>query len=1092
MKISMRWTAIVLAAGSSLASAQSIERPWQNADGTITFKKNIYPSWKAFHESPDFDPMNRCQAPDPSVDGPIRPGEPMHFRGIDPADCGYFSTTINPIYAPSVETYQIRVVVHVIANSSGTQGVISDEQVRSGIRILNEDFNALVGTPGEPGTFANIEFVLADTDPDGNPTDGITNSNNDSWFNDGGSYWEALNWDPTRYMNIYTTTAGGALGYVSGFPSEAGFPGSTQDRVVVLWSSYGEDAPYGPPYNQGRTLTHEVGHYLGLFHTFQDGCDSGACYTSSDLICDTNSESGPNFGCGPASTCGSTDPTDNYMDYSDDLCMNKFTPEQVNRMRCSLLNYRSDIYEEGGSCSTGEAGFGSPKVQPDSLVTVVVDDCDLDLDDTAIDTITVQVRSEFDVGFSLELAEVAADAGVFEANAQITSDPSGSGIYAPDGSIIEVIYIDELDADGNANVEVLGQAEVDGSIEGPPTYAVGDFTPSTATVQVTAAEPVRVDIDFGLDCLSLGSTASSGGFALDSSVVLEGLEDATTYAYTVTITDEAGNTATYPAKGCDEFEVPEAPEAFAEIFSGGFDLDGTSIRFVPVGGADYYAPCAESISSLPFDPSGGTSVSLGDDDFQSVSLPFAFDLYGSSYGSVFIGSNGYLTFASGDDTYTETTSDHFNQPRISMLFDDLDPSAGGSISYRSEADRFVVTYSNLPEYDTSNSNTFQVALASDGEITLAYLGIESADSIVGLSDGLGIPDDFIASDLSSSASGCLPLPPSASDVSVGTAPGTAVEISLLGSDDGQPLPLVYEVLSLPQNGDLIDLSTGGTIEIVPYSINQVPGPHVRFEPSGLNEFETSFSYRCTDGGTAPGGGVSNEATVTILVVSGPRVVKAWNMDVDPGWTLNEGGQGWSYGPPSGSGGDPSSGATGSNVVGFATGQYDNDLPEIHATTDAVDCSDCTETTLRFKRWLGVERSIYDHAYVRVSNDGGNSWTDIYENPDTTFEDTSWQDVEFDISSLADGQSDVRIRWTMGTTDGSVQYCGWNVDDVEIIAIVPIPGIPGDLDGNGIVDGADFGIVLTQWGSCGECSADFDGNGTVDGGDVGIFLTLWTP
>lgn len=391
MKISMWLTAVAVAASSSLtASAQSIERPWQHDDGTVTFKKTTYPSWKAFHASPDFDPIGRCDAPDPSLEGPVLPGRPLHLRGLDPTDCDFSSTNINPLYDPSVETYQIRVVVHVIANSSGTQGVISDEQVRSGIRILNEDFNAIAGTNGEPGTFANIEFVLADTDPDGNPTDGITNSNNDTWFNDGGSYWESLNWDPTRYMNVYTTTAGGALGYVSGFPSEAGFPGSTQDRVVVLWESYGEDAPYGPPFDQGRTLTHEVGHYLGLFHTFQGGCDSGGCYTSSDLICDTNPESGPNFGCGPSSTCGSVDPTDNYMDYSDDLCMNKFTPEQVNRMRCSLLNYRTDIYEEGGSCSTGEAGFGSPKVQPDSIVTVVVDDCDLDLDDTVAESVTVE------------------------------------------------------------------------------------------------------------------------------------------------------------------------------------------------------------------------------------------------------------------------------------------------------------------------------------------------------------------------------------------------------------------------------------------------------------------------------------------------------------------------------------------------------------------------------------------------------------------------------------------------------------------------------------------------------------------------------
>ena len=288
--------ATIMSSSSSLG--QSIgpknETPWQHDDGTIEFQGRKFDSWKSFHRADLFSLDDKCGTPVPGEDGQPPIG---HLRGLDPGDCAYTSTTINPIYGPDVDTYSIQVVVHVIRNDSGTQGDISPEMVESGIRILNEDFNALAGTPGEPGTFANLEFVLADEDPDGNPTNGITYSNNTTWFNDGGSYWNSLAWDPNRYLNIYTTTASGALGYVSGFPSEPGFPGSQEDRVVVLWESYGDDAPYGPPYDQGRTLTHEVGHYLGLFHTFQGGCGSGSCYTSSDLICDTNSESGPNFSC---------------------------------------------------------------------------------------------------------------------------------------------------------------------------------------------------------------------------------------------------------------------------------------------------------------------------------------------------------------------------------------------------------------------------------------------------------------------------------------------------------------------------------------------------------------------------------------------------------------------------------------------------------------------------------------------------------------------------------------------------------------------------------------------------------------------------
>ena len=107
----------------------------------------------------------------------------------------------------------------------------------------------------------------------------------------------------------------------------------------MLWSSIGLNAPIGPPYNLGRTTTHEVGHYLGLYHTFDGGCaPASGCNTNGDLICDTNPESSPNFSPCNRSTCGSPDPTNNYMDYSDDICMTEFTEEQARRMRCTLEN----------------------------------------------------------------------------------------------------------------------------------------------------------------------------------------------------------------------------------------------------------------------------------------------------------------------------------------------------------------------------------------------------------------------------------------------------------------------------------------------------------------------------------------------------------------------------------------------------------------------------------------------------------------------------------------------------------------------------------------------------------------------------------
>lgn len=172
-----------------------------------------------------------------------------------------------------------------------------------------------------------------------------------------------------------------------------------------------------------------------------------------------------------------------------------------------------------------------------------------------------------------------------------------------------------------------------------------------------------------------------------------------------------------------------------------------------------------------------------------------------------------------------------------------------------------------------------------------------------------------------------------------------------------------------------------------------------------------------------------DATRTVtLRVGGPKLRYSWNMDVEPGWSAQ--GQ-WQHGAPLGSSGDPSSGYTGSNVYGYnLAGPYPANLPETHLTTDVIDCSELSEVQLKFRRWLCIEPSYWDHAYVRVSTDGV-AWTTVWQNSTGTIDDRGWIDQEFDISSVAAGQPTVYVRWTMGTTDGVVQYCGWNIDDVEI-------------------------------------------------------------
>ena len=193
-----------------------------------------------------------------------------------------------------------------------------------------------------------------------------------------------------------------------------------------------------------------------------------------------------------------------------------------------------------------------------------------------------------------------------------------------------------------------------------------------------------------------------------------------------------------------------------------------------------------------------------------------------------------------------------------------------------------------------------------------------------------------------------------------------------------------------------------------------------------------------------------DTTRDVLLVVGDGTVRyEWNLDTNPGWTVQ--GQ-WAWGVPTGGGGqyggpDPTSGHTGPNVYGYnLAGDYPNSMPEHHLTTGPVDMTGLLNTHLRFWRWLGVERGIYDHAYVRVSADGTN-WTTVCQNPsDVSIEDTSWNLMDLDISAVADGEPAVYVRWTMGTTDAGWRYCWWNIDDIQIVAVEEVAA--------GVDDGSD--------------------------------------
>lgn len=155
---------------------------------------------------------------------------------------------------------------------------------------------------------------------------------------------------------------------------------------------------------------------------------------------------------------------------------------------------------------------------------------------------------------------------------------------------------------------------------------------------------------------------------------------------------------------------------------------------------------------------------------------------------------------------------------------------------------------------------------------------------------------------------------------------------------------------------------------------------------------------------------------------------------DNGWTISGGL--WARGQPTGGGGaygnpDPTGGHWARNVIGYnLSGDYTNSMPQYHITSPAIDCSGLDNIELGFWRWLNVEQPAYDHAYIKLSNNGS-SWTTIWEN-DEEITDNAWNEQILDISSYAADQATVYLRFTMGTTDGSWTFSGWNIDDLSVI------------------------------------------------------------
>ena len=207
------------------------------------------------------------------------------------------------------------------------------------------------------------------------------------------------------------------------------------------------------------------------------------------------------------------------------------------------------------------------------------------------------------------------------------------------------------------------------------------------------------------------------------------------------------------------------PDYFTELFdTTNLDTANTSFTFIPDASAAGYSVVREPATSFPSDTTtGATTITMSDDSSALVTLSgVTVPHYGTTYSSFYVGSNGFITFGSGDTQWSESLTNHFTKPRIAGLFRDLNPPvAGGTVKRRQFADRIAVTWLNVREYGTILTNSFQIEMFFDGRIRITLLTLNSKKGLIGLSRGTGMPAGFVESDFTTYAWPTLGVTPPA-------------------------------------------------------------------------------------------------------------------------------------------------------------------------------------------------------------------------------------------------------------------------------------------------------------------------------------------
>jgi hypothetical protein len=478
-------------------------------------------------------------------------------RTTSPSDCPY----VIPVHV---------IILHQPGEAIGEGSNISVEHIQSQIDVLNEDFGRYnADASNTPAQFAaddtRIQFCLAKFDENGDPTSGITRyatnevydfGDDSNTFNTRTGIKAQTGWDHNKYLNIWVAPTIGSDSDIIGFarvPTLFGISRADDDGVSILTSVFGGPG-YGSlsPYHLGRTTTHEVGHYFGLNHIANkdNTCSQG------DGIDDTPMQFKQNYGCPshPNISCGNDgDMFMNYMDYTDDACMNAFTSDQGTYMRAIIEAVRSGLLTQAAIACPDEVSIeievlaqGQTSCHDAIDGYIHIDACSGNNNNYTyqIDNGFLQPSGDFTgLGVGNHTITITNDIGISRDTTIEISGPDKINISA-----IDIHHISCYGAnDGGFSLELSGgSTDVDNpysiSINGGPftsTLTYNTLGPGSYSVRVRDKNDCEATTSVNLntpDQLSIGVTGLSpvscnGG--TDGSITVNGLGGLAGYTYSL-------------------------------------------------------------------------------------------------------------------------------------------------------------------------------------------------------------------------------------------------------------------------------------------------------------------------------------------------------------------------------------------------------------------------------------------------------------------------------------------------------------------------------------------------------------------------------